>query len=746
MKKKRRGRPSRKSEDEDVLHSERLNKETKHSIWAVFSFAAALLFILAAYGKAGFVGQGLYNFLEMLFGGAFFLVPLTFFTAGLSFIFSLRTNLVATTIGGAALMLFSALGIFDLIFGEKAAGFFGFWVSKPLLKLFDFWATLVILAAVSVSALILTLNISIKPRRWFAKTPMPEEIEPPAENSDEESEKPQAASAFSKIKEAAEAIRQELALKPKIENPLSQPPLKDEAAEDESSLAEKPFALNYRNKKIAVSEFKPPPLGLLEEDKGKPSSGDIKANANIIKRTLQNFGILVEMGEINIGPSITQYTLRPAEGIKLSRITALQNDLALALAAHPIRIEAPIPGKSLIGVEMPNKSMALVGMASVLSQDEYASSGTPLLLGLGRDVSGRVLFADLGRMPHLLIAGSTGSGKSVAIHAMMMSLLYRNPPERLRFLMIDPKRVELSVYSGIPHILTPVITDAKKAIMALKWATKEMERRYELLSAAKVRDIKSYQTSKEAEDSPMPYIIIVIDELADIMAAYPREMEASIVRLAQMSRAVGLHLVVSTQRPSVEVITGLIKANITSRIAFQVASQVDSRTILDMAGAEKLLGNGDMLYLSGDTSKPRRLQGAFVSETEVRKVAQHLETQYVPAQVDALNFEPEEGKASIFDHAEDEDIDDELYNEAKTVVLQAGKASASYLQRRLRVGYARAARLLDIMESRGVIGSADGAKPREVLIKKENEEPRQAEEDDRGPDENEEGKNFFESF
>ena len=481
----------------------------------------------------------------------------------------------------------------------------------------------------------------------------------------------------------------------------------------------------------------------MENDKGKPSSGDIKANSNIIKRTLQNFSIVVEMGEINVGPSITQYTLRPAEGIKLSRITGLHNDLSLALAAHPIRIEAPIPGKSLIGVEIPNKSIALVGMGSILSQEDYKSSSTPLLLGLGRDVTGRAIFADLGKMPHLLVAGSTGSGKSVAIHAMMMSLLFRNPPERLRFLMIDPKRVELTVYSGIPHILTPVITDAKKAIMALKWAVKEMEHRYEFLSAAKVRDIKSYQGLKHAEEHPMPYILIVIDELADMMAAYPREMEASIVRLAQMSRAVGIHLIVSTQRPSVEVITGLIKANITSRIAFQVASQVDSRTILDMAGAEKLLGSGDMLYLSGDTSKPRRLQGAFVSEPEVRKVVGYLESQYTELEFEGLSLEPENGVPSIFETNEEE-VDDELYKQAEEVIMQAGKASASYLQRRLRVGYARAARLLDMMESRGVIGPADGAKPREVLIKKPNDAP-DVPKPEKENEEDEE-KNFFNSF
>lgn len=751
MARKKKERALKKEEAGEGGYFERLSRETKHSIWAIFSIALSLLFVLAAYGQAGFVGERMYGFFELLFGRAFFLVPLTFFLAGLSFLFSLRANLVATTVGGGFLMLFSALGVFDTIFGSKTAGFLGYLVSFPLLKLFDFWAALVILFALVMVSALLMLNVSIKFRRKTAD--LSEEIledkkqEPELLPSDEKS------SNWSNIKEAAEAIRHELASRVRAKDvPATDREIEaaDNIAdgEDGGEGSENPpyFKFGQKNKTAAVFEFNPPPLGLLEDDKGKPSSGDIKANSNIIKRTLQNFGIVVEMGEINVGPSITQYTLRPAEGIKLSRIIGLHNDLSLALAAHPIRIEAPIPGKSLVGVEIPNKSIALVGMGSILSQEDYRISPSSLLLGLGRDVTGRAIFADLGKMPHLLVAGSTGSGKSVAIHAMMMSLLFRNPPERLRFLMIDPKRVELTVYSGIPHILTPVITDAKKAIMALKWAVKEMERRYELLSGAKVRDIKSYQPLNAALENPMPYIVIVIDELADMMAAYPREMEASIVRLAQMSRAVGIHLIVSTQRPSVEVITGLIKANITTRVAFQVASQVDSRTILDMAGAEKLLGNGDMLYLSGDSSKPRRLQGAFVSEPEVRKVVQHLESQYAEAEFEGLNLEPESGGSSIFESAENDEVDDELYKQAEDVIMEAGKASASYLQRRLRVGYARAARLLDILESRGVIGPADGAKPRDILIKKNADKFAESGEPEKEPENSGEGKNFFDSF
>lgn len=347
----------------------------------------------------------------------------------------------------------------------------------------------------------------------------------------------------------------------------------------------------------------------------KPEVGDLRANANIIKRTLESFGIPVEMGEINIGPKVTRYTLRPAEGIKLSRITALSQDLSLALSAHPIRIEAPIPGKPYVGIEVPNKSAAVVRLGNLMSYPEFVNSG---LLGfcLGRDVTGEPVFADIEKMPHLLVAGATGSGKSITLHSILISLLYKNSPQTLRLVLIDPKRVELSAYNGLPHLVAPVITQGKKALAVFRWAIAEMEERYETLLRAGARDIQSYNKKNQ---SPLPYILIVIDEMADLMAAYGRDVENAIVRLAQMARATGIHLILSTQRPSVEVITGLIKANITARIALQVASQVDSRTILDNAGAEKLLGGGDLLFVSAELSKPKRIQGAYISEEEIKK-------------------------------------------------------------------------------------------------------------------------------
>ncbi|MEK7123866.1 MAG: DNA translocase FtsK, partial [Patescibacteria group bacterium] len=471
--------------------------------------------------------------------------------------------------------------------------------------------------------------------------------------------------------------------------------------------------------------YKFPSLDLLEGDRGLPSSGDIKANANIIKRTFQNFGIEVEMGEVNVGPTVTQYTMKPAEGVKLTRITGLQNDLALALAASSVRIEAPIPGRSLVGIEVPNKAISVVGLKSLLSDSQFSDSPSFLTFALGRDVAGHSIFADLAKMPHLLVAGATGAGKSVAIHSLVVSLIYRNSPETLKFIIIDPKRVELAVYNGIPHLLAPVVIDSKKALGALRWAVKEMERRYEILSEEGARDISSFtekiikRRAKDKDLELLPYLVIIIDELADLMVSYRREVEASIVRLAQMARAVGIHLVVSTQRPSVEILTGLIKANITSRVALQVASQVDSRTILDMGGAEKLLGNGDMLFLAGDAGKPRRIQGTFVSEREVNRVADFLkktaDEKEESEEKDIFSAAPE--SSNILNFNED-DVDDELYEEAKKTVIEAGKASASFLQRRLRIGYARAARILDIMEERGIIGPADGAKPRDILVER----------------------------
>ena len=481
---------------------------------------------------------------------------------------------------------------------------------------------------------------------------------------------------------------------------------------------------------LSGEQYKTPPLELLEQDKGKAAAGDIVTNSAIIKKTLDNFGLSVEMSEVNTGPTVTQYTLKPAEGIKLSKITVLSNNLSLALASHPIRIEAPIPGKSLVGIEVPNKVRCQISLRDLIANPQYQTALSNLTIFLGKDVSGFPCYADLARMPHLLVAGATGTGKTIFLNSLILSLLYKNSPEILRFILVDPKRVEFSTYKDLPHLLTPVIFDPQRTINALKWLVSEMERRFDVLSRNGSRNISSYNEKvvKEGE-KPLPYIILIIDELADLMAARGREVEAGIVRLAQMSRAVGIHLVVATQRPSVEVITGLIKANITSRVTFQVASQVDSRTVLDASGAEKLLGAGDLLFISAYTSKPKRIQGSYVSEKEVKKIVDYIKAQRdkaLPGQGEGAELfenhlaqdlaeilDAKEGAAGFEEYAAG---DDPLYEEAKKTVVETKKASASLMQRRLKVGYARAARILDQLEVAGIVGPSEGSKAREVLV------------------------------
>lgn len=468
---------------------------------------------------------------------------------------------------------------------------------------------------------------------------------------------------------------------------------------------------------IGEGNWQFPSLDILGySDSTKAESGNISKNVDVIKKTLKDFGIDVSMHEVNVGPALTQYTLKPAEGVKLTNITARANDIALALAAHPIRIEAPIPGKSLVGIEVPNKVAAIVSLREVLEAPEYKEMDSPLSLGLGRDVAGKAIAIDLKKMPHLLVAGATGSGKSVCINALLVNLLYRNSPADLRLLLIDPKRVEFTEYNGIPHLLTTVVTETDRTISALRWAVSEMERRYHLLASHNRRNVDAFNDNPPEGQVKLPYILVVIDELADLMSQAANEVESSIVRIAQMARAVGMHLIVATQRPSVDVITGLIKANIPARIGFAVPSMADSRTILDQGGAEKLLGRGDMLLLTSETPQPKRIQGAFLKDKEIHGVTEFVKEQAPAVYDESIQTYHAGIREGIHGGIGGESDDDELFNEARELVIQAGKASASLLQRRLKVGYARAARLLDLMENEGIIGPADGAKPRDVLI------------------------------
>lgn len=497
----------------------------------------------------------------------------------------------------------------------------------------------------------------------------------------------------------------------------------DKAAEDQSALV-----------MATDPNWQSPSLELLEKKQSPADAGDIEHNAEMIRDTLQEFNIEVKMEGANIGPKVTQYTLSPPSGVKLSRISALETNLALNLAAQSLRIEAPIPGQRAVGIEVPNRKAADVRLHGILTSKEWKKIHEPLGFAIGKDISGDPVVGKLNKMPHLLIAGQTGSGKSVMINTLLTSLLYRNSPSDMKLILVDPKQVEMAAFSDIPHLLTPIIVEPEKTISALKWAVNEMERRYRLLAEVKVKDIGSYNSKMKSSRSHaqvedeagnmhsvnegnMPYIVIVVDELADLMMVAARDVEALVVRLAQKARAVGIHLVLATQRPSVDVITGLIKANIPARIAFTVASQVDSRTILDQMGAEKLLGQGDMLYKTADMSKPIRIQGAWVMDDEVNKIADHLRMQSAPQYNDEIISQPVQlnGRGGVVMDF-DSDGSDDMFKDAVRVVTEVRKASTSLLQRKLRIGYARAARIIEEMEEQGIIGPADGSRPRDVLI------------------------------
>lgn len=461
-------------------------------------------------------------------------------------------------------------------------------------------------------------------------------------------------------------------------------------------------------------DWKFPSTDLLIQKQDKADAGDIEGNAKTIKETFANFSIDVDMEGANIGPRVTQYTLKPPSGAKLTKITALADNLALDLAAHSIRMEAPIPGKKLVGIEVPNIKPATVRIASIMQSPQWQETKSPLSFAIGKDISGEAIVRDLDTMPHLLIAGQTGSGKSIMINTVLTSLLYRNSPSDLKLILVDPKQVELKPYDDIPHLLAPVITEPEKCISALKWTVAEMERRYKALSAVHRRNINEYNALKKEEG--MPYIVIVIDELADLMMMAARDVEALIVRIAQKARAVGIHLVLATQRPSVDVITGLIKANVPARIAFTTASQVDSRTIIDQMGAEKLLNKGDMLLLTADMPKPKRVQGALITDEETHKITDFIRAQRPPNYDDEVVSQPVQigsrgGVVNDVDAA-----DEPIFKDAVRVVVEARKASTSLLQRRLRIGYGKAARLIESMEEQGIVGPADGSRPREVLV------------------------------
>lgn len=716
-----------------------LGREVKRKIWGVILALLALIIVLSFFELAGLGGRGFQTIFNLLFGKTVFAFPLFFLVASLMF-FSSRLKsdwlpgLVIFILALAASGMLTLLSKIYSGFSESAGGWLGYLIAFPVQKLFGLWVGLLIFFALLTVGGIIVFYI-LRPEKKGSSASL---------EADEEQGEREAVP-FAEAKTGASLIKKLFMPKFKV-RPI-------EAAKEKSREETiKKGGIELGEEKAAAEfKYQPPPLDLLERDYGLPTPGDIKANSAIIKKSLQNFDIPVEMSEVNIGPTVTQYTFKPADGIKLAKITGLSNDLALALASHPLRIEAPIPGKSLVGIEVPNKQRVTVRFRNLLEESPIKEK-PGFWLALGRDVAGAPFFVDLTKMPHLLIAGATGTGKTICLNSIIISLLYQQSPETMRLVLVDPKRVEFAVYQDLPHLLCPVIFEPQKTVNALKWLIGEMERRFEVLSQVKTKDIMSFnQLALKKHWPPLPYIVLIIDELADLMAARGKDVEAGIVRLAQMARAVGMHLIVATQRPSVEVITGLIKANITSRISFRVASQVDSRTVLDLSGSEKLLGLGDMLFLSPETKKPKRLQGSYVSEKEVKRVVSYLlkkteegefqDTFLAEVEDVSPNDNFQQGRLEIrkgFLTGQGEDFslkkslsqaltsgqgveintqgtpEDPLYPDAEKIVRQAKKASASLLQRHLRIGYARAARLLDALEAAEVIGPPEGAKPREV--------------------------------
>ncbi|MBI4426226.1 MAG: DNA translocase FtsK 4TM domain-containing protein [Candidatus Kerfeldbacteria bacterium] len=702
----------KRSDGESAKRPEPLNPETRHGITVVVLFTVAAICALSLFNLAGPLGAQINQGLTLLLGGFRFLVPVGFIAVGYLLLFPDRYPLRSSFYVGLSLLVLSGTALLhltvplaeavDAIAAGEGGGYVGLLLSYPLRAVVGSLAATVVLIAVLIIALLVTFNTTLTAlaargnvvgswygtlRSWWYR--LRYRLTERQQSLDAEEEEAESTKAESLDTPTTFDQRPVAAASPAV------------AEGTQTKLFEPP---PRKHRKIEI------PPDLLDRTPSKASLSQIEDKKEHIRKTLENFGISVEMGAVNVGPTVTQFTLKPADGVKLSQITALHNDLALALAAHPIRIEAPIPGMSLVGIEVPNESVAIVNLRDIIESEPFKKRKSNLTFTLGKDVAGLPWVANLDPMPHLLIAGATGSGKSVMLNSLIISLLYVNSPDDLKLIMVDPKRVEFTVYNDVPHLLTPVITETTKTVNALRWIVGEMDRRFQVLSSSGQRNIQGYH--REVDDG-MPYIVVIIDELADLMSVAAQEVEGAIIRLAQMARAVGIHLVVATQRPSVNVITGLIKANITSRIAFNVASAVDSRTILDMSGAEKLLGKGDMLFVSSELSKPKRLQAAYVSDNEIQRVTQFLKDQATPDYVPSVTEKPmvEASRVGLEELGEDE-----LLGEAKDLILRSGKASASFLQRRLRVGYARAARLLDLLEERGIIGPGEGAKPREILI------------------------------
>ena len=716
-----------------------IDPEIKKNILALFLLLLSIVCALGLFNSAGIAGVYLENGLTWLLGWGRWLAPVVMLAWAIFIFFKEKLEIRSMNYIGLFLLFLSIQAFLQLIVGQdewvnalkdgSAGGHLGWLMGLGLIKAIGLIAAFVAVIMFFLVGLMFAFNTTLAHlwakgsapakfflhpfkfllgKLWHKKDKAETEEEAEAEEEEEENEEEPEEEEEEEVDEQEDITGDE-----------------EEEGEPEDEAQPLPKVMPVRAQAAkaqgeVLNIWKPThvqidlPLELLSKKIGKPLAGDVKGNKEIIRSTLEQFGIVAEMGEICVGPTVAQYTLRPAEGIKLSRITDLSNNLAMALAAHPIRIEAPIPGKALVGIEVPNRTIATVGLREVLDGDEYKNRSVDTLISLGKDVAGKVWLANLTKMPHLLVAGQTGSGKSVMLNTIIVSLLYQNNPDDLRFIMVDPKRVELTMYNGIPHLLTPVITEVSKTVNALKWCLNELDRRLRILEQAKKRDIASFN---QASKQKMPYIVFIIDELADLMLVAGKEVETGIVRLAQLARAVGIHLILATQRPSVNIITGTIKANMPARIAFAVASSIDSRTILDGPGAEKLLGKGDMLFTDPSMSKPKRIQGAYISDQEIKRIVN-----YIKSQADGVEYlegvterQKVQGAAGVgMDGTSDDD--EEIINLAAETILTTGKCSVTFLQRKLSIGYPRAAKLVDQLEEMGIVGPGNGAKPRELMM------------------------------
>lgn len=697
---------------------------------AVFLILFAVVLLVGMFGAGGTLPRYLAEFVEYLIGWTAWILPFVFVWQAVQ-IFRSDENRLPVVIW-LATILFTIFwsGLFQLLLPDPAkhamngGGIVGWGADRLLLSVLN-----VPIAALVLVVLILILSLfvlSISPKALFQSiaTFFRSEAAEDDQNAavaktlaEKSAEKPKSPGVIARMVGKKSAENPEIAPEkpPKIK--LNKGVETVEHSDDDAKSApeksrETPSALTM----TSDPNWEFPGIDLLEKKKKPADAGDVQKNAEIIHDTLAEFNINVEMEGANIGPKVTQYTLKPSSGVKLSRITDKESNLALNLGAKSLRIEAPIPGKRAVGIEIPNLRAADVRLYGILQSEQWRKAREPLSFAVGLDIYGDAVIGELNKMPHLLIAGTTGSGKSVMINSLLCSLLYRNTPADMKLILVDPKQVEMAPYEDIPHLLTPVIFEPEKTISALKWAVQEMENRYTKLSEEKLRDIKSYNNKMRARGEPtMPYIVIVVDEMADLMMLAKRDVEALIVRLAQKARAIGIHLVLATQRPDKDVVTGLIKANIPASLAFTVKDEVNSRIILGQSGAEKLLGAGDMLMMTASLNKPKRIQGAFVSDEEVIKITDFLrmaaKADYNPdiiSQQVAIN---QKGGVMI-----DVGDDDDDFMTAVRAVVAARKASTSLLQRRMKIGYSKAARIMDEMEERGIIGPADGSRPREVLI------------------------------